>query len=77
MRPDVIRRMLRQRPFEPFRVFVLDGTSYDVRHPELVLLERATLSIPAAAANHPVPMVEREVLVALFAVSRLEPLDPQ
>ena len=24
----------KQRPFEPFRVLVADGRSYDVRHPE-------------------------------------------
>ena len=34
MRPDAIRKLLRKRPFFPFRVYVSDGATYDVTHPE-------------------------------------------
>ena len=30
--------VLRIRPFVPFRVVTSDGTTYDVRHPELVMV---------------------------------------
>lgn len=31
-----IQRLRDARPFEPFRVFVADGNTYDVRHPESI-----------------------------------------
>ena len=34
VRPDAIRKLLRKRPFFPFRVYVSDGATYDVTHPE-------------------------------------------
>ena len=33
-----ILRLLAARPFEPFRVLVADGRSFDVRHPENIAL---------------------------------------
>jgi len=33
-----IQRLLAARPFEPFRIFVADGNTYDVRHPENIAL---------------------------------------
>ena len=37
MSPADVLEALRRRPFEPFRIQVSDGSTYDVRHPELVL----------------------------------------
>jgi hypothetical protein len=31
-----IQRLREARPFEPFRVFVADGNTYDVRHPKYI-----------------------------------------
>jgi len=31
---EEILALLRTRPFVPFRIHLLDGTTYDVRHPE-------------------------------------------
>jgi hypothetical protein len=33
-----IQRLLAARPFEPFRVLVADGRSFDVRHPANIAL---------------------------------------
>jgi len=33
-----IHRLLAARPFDPFRVLVADGRTYDVRHPENIAL---------------------------------------
>ncbi len=40
MRPDDVLQMLRNRPFEPFRIHMSDGSEYVIRHPELSLVER-------------------------------------
>lgn len=34
MSPTDFREDLSKRPFEPIRLYVLDGTTYDIRHPE-------------------------------------------
>jgi hypothetical protein len=34
MSPTDLQEDLRKRPFEPHRLYVLDGTMYDIRHPE-------------------------------------------
>ena len=34
MTTQEIQRAMSTQPFEPFRVLVADGRSYDVRHPE-------------------------------------------
>jgi hypothetical protein len=33
-----IQRLLSARPFDPFRVLVADGRTYDVRHPENIAM---------------------------------------
>ncbi len=45
MRPEELRTLLRRRPFVPMRVHLTDGTTYDVRHPEMALLTRSTVEI--------------------------------
>jgi hypothetical protein len=75
MRPDDIRQFLRRQPFEPFRICLLDGTTYDIRHPDLVAVGRSTLEIGSPAAQLPLPIVHREVLVALLHITRLEPIE--
>jgi len=45
MRPEELRTLLRRRPFVPIRIHLMDGTVYDVRHPEMALLTRSTVEI--------------------------------
>ncbi|HTU92527.1 MAG TPA: hypothetical protein VMF69_20770 [Gemmataceae bacterium] len=75
MRPDDIRRLLRQKPFQPFRLYLVDGSSYEIRHPDQVMVERSTAAIAGAVANLPPPLAERDVIVALLHISRLEPIE--
>jgi hypothetical protein len=36
--PADILQAQRKRPFEPFRIEVSDGSAYEVRHPEMVMV---------------------------------------
>lgn len=45
MRPEKLEELLRRRPFIPVRVYLSDGTTYDIRHPEMALLTRSTIDI--------------------------------
>ncbi len=72
MHPDELLAAVRRQPFIPFRLHVSDGSAYDVRHPETILVGRraAVLGVP----DDPHQPAERFVTVALIHVSRLEEL---
>jgi hypothetical protein len=71
-RVDLLRRV-RQRPFSPFRLVLTEGTGYDVRHPEQIMVARdsAVLGVPGEPDQD---FFETTVLVDLLHVVRLEPL---
>lgn len=76
MPPADLLNRLRNRPFEPFRIVTSDGVTYDIRHPELVMVTvgSAVVGYP----DHSVPgLVERYDIVSLRHIVRLEQLLPQ
>jgi hypothetical protein len=65
--------VVRAQPFEPFRICLTDGQSYEIRHPEWCMpgARVVIIGIPA----HPTdPLFERTVKVDPLHVVRLEPL---
>ena len=64
--------LVRARPFVPFRIVTSDGTTYEVRHPELVMVGIAT-----AVVGYPDPKqpggYERFDIVYIRHIVRLEP----
>jgi hypothetical protein len=77
MSPGDILPLLRKRPFEPFRIEVLDGTSYEVRHPELVMVGLGALAIGIPISGQPQPVYERLETVSIRHVVKLIPLATQ
>jgi hypothetical protein len=71
MRTSEIEKQLRQRPFVPFRLCMSDGTAYEVRHPEMVLVSRTVivLAIYKPRARQP----ETFVLCDPVHIIRIEP----
>ena len=53
MPPADLLAALRKRPFEPFRIHLTDGKTYDVHHPELVMvgIGSAVIGLPADPAQ--------------------------
>lgn len=45
MRTAEIQNQLRQRPFVPFRLCMSDGTAFEVRHPEMLLVSRTIIAL--------------------------------
>jgi hypothetical protein len=45
MPPAELLACIRRRPFEPFRIVTSDGTTYEVRHPDMVLVGIASVHI--------------------------------
>ena len=73
MRPDDIRSHLRKQPFEPFRVFMSDGATYDVRHPELAAIRRTELVIGLDQSDEELP--DRFAHCDPVHVDRIEPIN--
>jgi len=73
MTPETIREHLRRQPFQPFRVFLSDGSEHDVRHPEMALLTRREVII--AVPQHSGQLPERTVICDLLYVTRIEPIN--
>jgi len=67
MRPDDINEWLWQVPFQPFRLYVLETTTYEVHHPEMVITNRSTLDLFFTAAHPCRPVAERQITIALAA----------
>lgn len=38
MRPEDIKTRVKAEPFQPFRIHLSNGSRYDVRHPEMILV---------------------------------------
>ncbi len=75
MPPEDLDELLRKRPFEPFRIQVSDGTFYDIRHPELVMVGVESLVIGVPVVGKKIPLYERTEKVALSHVVKLLPVD--
>lgn len=73
MAPQELHDALHQQPFEPFRIVMIDGASFEVRHPDLLMvgLQTATVGLTSQAGQ---AFYERTVKVDLFHVIRIEPL---
>lgn len=75
MRPQDILDLLRQTPFEPFRLFLSDGAVFEVRHPELAMVGRSTVLIGLAAPGSSEPVFDRFVNCSLMHITRTEPIN--
>ena len=76
MPPAELRRWLRRSPFQPFRMHILEATSYEVKHPELVVVQFATADCFISAPGKTVPIGDWGMTIALRHITRLEELPP-
>lgn len=74
MAPEELRDSLKQQPFEPFRIVLTDGASYDIRHPDLLWVGQRTAYV-GLTGEPGQTFFERAVKVDLLHVTRVEPLD--
>ena len=72
---DLLQRV-RQRPFLPFAVVTTDGTRYEVRHPEMLMPGRRTVTI-GLPDDPTAPVYDSQVIVSMLHVQRLEFLPTQ
>ncbi len=75
MRPEEFKELLDARPFVPLRIHMTDGKTYDIRHPEfvLVLRQRVDIGIPDDPG---IGILDRVEHCSLLHIVRVEPLQP-
>jgi hypothetical protein len=69
-----MRRLLRQKPFKPFRVILSDGRHYDIRHPRMNLLAETYIKIGIPAPDLPPPVSDHTEYVRLTEIERAREL---
>jgi len=73
MRPTDIRAHVRRQPFRPIRIYLSDGSEYDVRHPEMMLVTRTEVVICLDLGEHDLP--ENAVYCDPVHITRIQPID--
>ncbi len=72
MRAEEIRNHLRREPFLPFRLYLSNGVSYEVRHPEFMYVGRREVVIAVELGEGDVP--ERSAYCDPLHVTHIEPI---
>ena len=70
---DDVQTRLHQQPFGPLRIVTSTGQTYDIRHPELVIVGRRFLVIGLPSAESP-SQAEQVTRVSLRHVTKLQDL---
>ena len=73
MTQDELREAARTQPFEPFRVILTTGASYDIRHPDLIMVGRRSAVIGITDEPNG-PVYDRTLKVDLFHIVGIEDL---
>jgi hypothetical protein len=71
---EELRDILQQQPFEPFRLVMTDGTSFEIRHPDLLWVGRRSAHV-GLTGQPGQTFYERAVRIDLLHVIRVEPLE--
>ncbi len=76
MRIEDIRALMRAAPFRPFRVYLTNGETYDIHHPDMLLATLGAVHIaippPMILAND----IGSVRIVSLFQLVKTEYLPP-
>jgi hypothetical protein len=77
MSPNDILVDVRRQPFEPFRMVMLDGTAYDIRHPDQCMVLATAVIVGVSTDPNPLLHFDRYVKLDCRHVTRIEPLGSQ
>lgn len=74
MTADTFKDILRHKPFEPFRVVMSSGESYNVMHPEMALVTSRSLILALPEPTR--PEGERLAFCSYLHIAHIEVLRP-
>ncbi|CAA9415975.1 MAG: hypothetical protein AVDCRST_MAG64-2588 [uncultured Phycisphaerae bacterium] len=67
--------MLARRPFQPVRLTLSSGQSFEIRHPEVAMLTRTSILVGTDLAEDGVPAEFK--IISLLHVTSIEPMTSQ
>ena len=75
MTQEDLQEAVRRKPFVPIRLFVSTGMTFDIRHPDLIVVERRMVRIGATSPSEEVEF-DRSIRIDLLHVVAIEDLTP-
>jgi hypothetical protein len=72
---QTFREIFARRPFQPVKLTLSSGQSFEIRHPEMALLTRTSILIGTDISDDGVPAEFK--IVSLLHVASIEPLSSQ
>ena len=75
MTVQTFREMLGRRPFQPVKLTLSSGQSFEIRHPEMAMLTRTSILIGTDVSDDGVPAEFK--IVSLLHVASMEPVNTQ
>jgi hypothetical protein len=75
VRPEDVLELLREQPFEPFRIYLSDGATFDIWHPDLAIVQRSQVVVGVPGPEGPDGPAERTVNCALIHITRTEAIN--
>lgn len=75
MRTEDIREYVRRQPFQPFRLTLTDGRTYEVHHPELAMVGRSSVAVGLQRPGDPEPVYDRLVTISLLHIMQVQALE--
>ena len=78
MRPESLRDELHRQPFVPLRIYLADGKTYEIRHPEMAMVTSREVYVGREETSPGSGIARGLDLVSLLHVVRVEqvPLSP-
>jgi hypothetical protein len=73
MTTEELQGLVRKRPFVPFRIYVSEGASFEIRHPELLMVGKDSAFI-GLTTNPMQTTYDRWTMVDLLHIIRVEPI---
>ena len=75
MRTEDLLTFVRRRPFQPFRLTLTDGQTYEVRHPEMAMVGHSMVIIGFPRPDDPEPVFDRSTWVSLPHIMKVQLLE--
>ena len=72
MTVQTFKAMLARRPFQPVRLVLSSGNSYEIRHPEMAMLTRTDILVGTGLAEDGVPAQFK--ILSLLHITAIEPI---
>ena len=75
LRSEDILELMRARSCEPFRIYMSDGATFDIPHPDMAIVQRSKVTAAVPGADGTDGRAERIVNCALIHITRTELVD--